>query len=76
MREEEGRGRQIRRTKGGVNTKLHAFEDAKGRPIGFSVSAGQVSERCFGLSEQVRGVFQVALRLGYAATASSVGGLK
>ncbi|MCE6949721.1 IS5 family transposase [Cereibacter sphaeroides] len=39
-----GRGRQIGRTKGGMNTKLHAVADAKGRPIGFFMSAGQVSD--------------------------------
>jgi len=27
-----------------VNTKLHALADAKGRPIGFFMSAGQVSD--------------------------------
>ena len=39
-----GRGRQIGRTKGGMNTKLHAVTDAKGRPIRFFMSAGQVSD--------------------------------
>lgn len=42
--EKGGRGRQIGRTKGGMNTKLHAVADAKGRPIGFFMSAGQVSD--------------------------------
>ena len=32
--------------------------------------------RWFGLSEQVPGVFQVVFRLGYAAAASGIGGLK
>ena len=27
-----------------MNTKLHAVADAKGRPIGFYMSAGQVSD--------------------------------
>ena len=27
-----------------MNTKLHAVADAKGRPIGFFMSAGQVSD--------------------------------
>ena len=27
-----------------MNTKLHAVADAKGRPIGFCMSAGQVSD--------------------------------
>ncbi len=39
-----GRGRQIGRTKGGMNTKLHAVADARGRPIGFFMSAGQISD--------------------------------
>ena len=39
-----GRGRQIGRTKGGMNTKLHAVTDARGRPIRFFMSAGQVSD--------------------------------
>jgi len=44
VREKGARGRQIGRTKGGMNTKLHAVADAKGRPIGFFMSAGQVSD--------------------------------
>jgi hypothetical protein len=39
-----GRARQIGRTKGGINTKLHAVTEAKGRPIRFFMSAGQVSD--------------------------------
>ncbi|MHA6327012.1 IS5 family transposase [Roseivivax sp. CAU 1753] len=39
-----GRGRLIGRTKGGMNTKLHAVTDANGRPIKFFMSAGQVSD--------------------------------
>jgi len=38
------RGRLIGRTKGGLNTKLHAVTDAKGRPIRFFMTAGQVSD--------------------------------
>ena len=38
------RARQIGRTKGGMNTKLHAVTDAKGRPIQVFMSAGQVSD--------------------------------
>jgi transposase len=34
----------IGRTKGGLNTKLHAITDAKGRPLKFSMTAGQVSD--------------------------------
>jgi transposase len=32
------------RTKGGMNTKLHAVTDADGRPIQFFMTAGQVSD--------------------------------
>ena len=39
-----GRARQIGRTKGGMNTKLHAVCDAKGRPIGFFMSVGQLRD--------------------------------
>lgn len=39
-----GRGRLIGRTKGGMNTKLHAVTDSFGRPIRFFISAGQVSD--------------------------------
>ena len=34
----------IGRTKGGLNTKLHAVTDAKGRPLKFFMTAGQVSD--------------------------------
>ena len=44
MVEKGGRGRLIGRTKGGMNTKLHAVTDATGRPIRFFVTAGQVSD--------------------------------
>ncbi|AGT11021.1 transposase (plasmid) [Paracoccus aminophilus JCM 7686] len=43
-RKREGRERQIGRSKGGMNTKLHAVADSKGRPIWFYMSAGQVSD--------------------------------
>ncbi|MFT4012882.1 MAG: IS5 family transposase, partial [Paracoccus sp. (in: a-proteobacteria)] len=39
-----GRVRQIGRTKGGMNAKLHAVADARGRPIRFFMSAGQVND--------------------------------
>ncbi|HKK96909.1 MAG TPA: IS5 family transposase [Marivita sp.] len=39
-----GRGRLIGRTKGGMNTKLHAICDSQGRPINLFVTAGQVSD--------------------------------
>lgn len=44
VREKGGRARQIGRTKGGMNTKLHAVADARGRTIGFFMSAGPVSD--------------------------------
>ncbi|MFT8808655.1 IS5 family transposase [Gluconobacter sp.] len=37
-------GRLIGRTKGGMNTKLHAITDQNGRPLSFFVTAGQVSD--------------------------------
>jgi hypothetical protein len=39
----KGRGRLIGRTKGGMNTKLHAICDNWGRPLNLPVAAGQVS---------------------------------
>ncbi|SPZ48384.1 transposase IS5 family protein [Agrobacterium tumefaciens] len=39
-----GAGHLIGRTKGGMNTKLHALTDASGRPISFFITAGQVSD--------------------------------
>ncbi len=36
--------RLIGRTKGGMNTKLHAITDANGRPLSFFMTAGQVSD--------------------------------
>ena len=41
---DDRRGRLIGRTKGGMNTKLHAVTDAEGRPIRFFMTAGQVSD--------------------------------
>jgi hypothetical protein len=35
------RGRLIRGTKGGMNTRLHAVCDSQGRPISLFVTAGQ-----------------------------------
>ena len=43
-REKGGRGRLIGRTKGGLNTKLHAICDNQGRPLNLFVTAGQVSD--------------------------------
>ncbi|MEL6220911.1 MAG: IS5 family transposase [Pseudomonadota bacterium] len=39
-----GRGRLIGRTKGGMNTKLHAICDSQGRPLNLFVTAGPVSD--------------------------------
>jgi len=39
-----GRGRLIGRTKGGMNTKLHAVTDENGRPIRLFMTAGEVSD--------------------------------
>lgn len=36
--------RLVGRTKCGLNSKLHAVADAKGRPIGMYLSAGQTSD--------------------------------
>ena len=41
---DDQRGRLIGRTKGCMNTKLHAVTDAEGRPIRFYITAGQVSD--------------------------------
>lgn len=38
------RGRLIDRTKGGMNTKLHSLADADCCPIGFFMTASQVSD--------------------------------
>jgi transposase len=43
-RVDDQRNRLIGRTKGGLNTKLHAVTDAKGRPLRFFMTAGQVSD--------------------------------
>ncbi len=43
-RVKERLGALIGRTKGGMNTKLHAVTDANGRPISFFITAGQVSD--------------------------------
>jgi transposase len=39
-----GRGRLIGQTKGGMNTKLHAVTNTRGRPVRFFITAGQVSD--------------------------------
>jgi hypothetical protein len=42
--EKGARGRLIGRTKGGMNTKLHAVTDKNGRPISVLISAGETSD--------------------------------
>lgn len=42
--DERGRGRLIGRTKGGMNTKLHAVCNNQGRPLDLFATAGQVSD--------------------------------
>ena len=37
-------GRLIGRTKGGLNTKLHAITDANGRSLSFFITTGQISD--------------------------------
>jgi len=34
----------IGRSKGGLNTKMHAVTDAKGRPLKFFMTTGEVSD--------------------------------
>jgi IS5 family transposase len=38
------RGRLIARTRGGMNTKVHAVTDAEARPVRFFTTAGQVND--------------------------------
>ena len=40
----QGNGPRGGRTKGGMNTKLHAICDSRGRPLNLFVTAGQVSD--------------------------------
>lgn len=45
LREKKGRlGRLIGRTKGGMNTKVHAVNAADGRPLSSFMTAGQVND--------------------------------
>jgi len=44
LRSKKGRGRLIGRTRGRMNTKLHAVCDAEGRPIRLFMTTGQVSD--------------------------------
>ncbi|MFO8126444.1 IS5 family transposase [Yoonia sp.] len=57
------RGRLIGRTKGGMNTKLHAICDSKGRPLDLFVTAGQVSDY-IGARALLKGLPQVEWLLG------------
>jgi transposase len=41
---DDQKGRLIGRTKGGMNTKLHAVTEAESRPIRFFMTAGQISD--------------------------------
>jgi len=43
-REKRALGRLIGRTRGGMNTKLHAICDSRGHPFSLFVTAGQVSD--------------------------------
>ena len=65
-REKRGRGRLTGRTKGGMNTKLHAVCDSQGRPIGLFVTAGQVSDY-IGARALLSGLQNVKWLLGVAA---------
>ncbi|WP_241503296.1 IS5 family transposase [Komagataeibacter melaceti] len=44
LRKKGAPGRLIGRTKGGMNTKLHAVTDRNGRPLDFFMTAGQTSD--------------------------------
>ncbi len=44
MEPDDQRWRLISRTKGALNTKLHAVTDAKGLPLKFFMTAGQLSD--------------------------------
>jgi transposase len=44
MAANRGRGRLIGRTKGGMNTKLHAVTDSQGRPVNFIATAAQIGD--------------------------------
>src|SRR3546814_3485949 len=63
-----GPGRLIGRTKGGMNTKLHAVTDANGRPISFFMTAGQVSDYtgAAARSEEHTSELQSLMRISYA----------
>ncbi len=62
-RANDQRGRLIGRTKGVMNTKLHAIRDSKGRPLDLFVTAGQVSDY-IGPGALLKGLPQVEWLLG------------
>jgi transposase len=59
----KGGGRLIGRTKGGMNTKLHAICDSQARPLDLFVTAGQVSDY-IGARALLGGLPKVAWLLG------------
>ncbi len=65
----KGLGRLIGRTKGGMNTKLHAVADANGRPLSFFLTAGPVSDYtgAVALLDALRQGAMVARRSAYDA---------
>ena len=63
--EKGGRGRLIGRTKGGMNTKLHAICDGWGRPLNLFITAGQVSD-CIGARALLSSLPNVEWLLGTA----------
>lgn len=61
-------GRLIGRTKAALNTTLHAVTDARGRPLRFVVTAGQVSD-CTGAAARRDAC---PLRTGSSPTAATI----
>ncbi len=66
--DERGRGRLIRRTKGGMNTALYAICDNQGRPLNLFVTAGQ---RCEIMSGRLKDWRRVATRYDRSRRSSS-----
>jgi|TARA_X000000368_G_scaffold374763_1_gene326681 hypothetical protein len=65
LRVKKGLGRLIGRTKGGMNTKLHAVTDANGRPISFFMTTDYIGAAAL-LDELPRAQWLLADR-GYDA---------
>jgi transposase len=63
MAAKRGGGRLISRTKGGMNTKLHAIRDSHIRPLDLFVTAGRVSDY-FGARAVLRSLPKVNWLLG------------